>query len=141
MTYARIKDTDNIPKILISNKCDLEDMRVVDKEEGTMVFYIRCSLCCIICNGNTEAGMDLARSWGCPFMEISAKTGENVVEAMETLLRHTPRKGIEYPLLSTTILPIAFLYGVLRSNSLFLVTVELVRVPFVFDLCRYKFVW
>eukprot|EP00026_Physarum_polycephalum_P001610 Phypoly_transcript_01612.p1 GENE.Phypoly_transcript_01612~~Phypoly_transcript_01612.p1 ORF type:complete len:942 (+),score=162.08 Phypoly_transcript_01612:32-2857(+) len=72
----RIKDTDFIPMILIGNKCDLEDMRVVDKEEG----------------------MDLAQSWGCPFMEISAKTGVNVVEAMETLLRHTPRKGIEYKL-------------------------------------------
>jgi small GTP-binding protein len=72
----RIKDTDFVPIILIGNKCDLEDMRVVDKEEG----------------------MDLARSWGCPFIEISAKTGENVVEAMETLLRHTPRKGIEYKL-------------------------------------------
>jgi Ras family len=40
--------------------------------------------------------MELAQRWGCPFMEISAKTGENVLEAVETLLRHTPRKGIEY---------------------------------------------
>lgn len=31
-----IKDTDFIPMILVGNKIDLEEMRVVDKEEGTM---------------------------------------------------------------------------------------------------------
>lgn len=35
-------------------------------------------------------------------MEISAKTGENIVEAVEELLRHTPRKGVEYPSLTAT---------------------------------------
>ena len=47
---------EQIPIILIGNKVDLEDLRVVRRDEG--------------------AG--LARSWGVPYMETSAKTKQNV---------------------------------------------------------------
>ena len=51
--------------LLVGNKSDLAEGRVVSTEEG-------------------EA---LAREWGCPFMETSAKTGQNCDAAYIQLLR------------------------------------------------------
>ncbi|OON23392.1 Ras family protein, partial [Opisthorchis viverrini] len=48
----RVKDVDQIPMILVGNKCDLDTERVVGKEQGQR----------------------LAREWGCEFIETSAKT-------------------------------------------------------------------
>lgn len=49
----RVKDTDDVPMILVGNKCDLEDERVVGKEQG----------------------QNLARQWNnCAFLESSAKS-------------------------------------------------------------------
>ena len=42
-----VKDTDNFPSILVGNKCDLEDQRVVSKADA----------------------QDLAGRWGSSFME------------------------------------------------------------------------
>ena len=44
--------------ILVGNKCDLEDERVVGKDQGS----------------------NLARSWNCVFLETSAKSKINVNE-------------------------------------------------------------
>lgn len=44
--------------ILVGNKCDLEDERVVGKDQG----------------------QNLARSWNCAFLETSAKSRINVNE-------------------------------------------------------------
>ncbi|VDM22842.1 unnamed protein product [Hydatigera taeniaeformis] len=54
----RVKDTENVPIVLVGNKCDLEDERAVGKEEG----------------------QKLARRWNCSFMETSAKSKINVSE-------------------------------------------------------------
>ncbi|KAL6083002.1 hypothetical protein STEG23_028002 [Scotinomys teguina] len=55
----RVKDTDDVPMILVGNKCDLEDERVVGKEQG----------------------QNLARQWNnCAFLESSAKSKINVNE-------------------------------------------------------------
>lgn len=49
-----------VPMILVGNKCDLEDERVVGKEQG----------------------QNLARQWNnCAFLETSAKSKINVNEA------------------------------------------------------------
>jgi len=61
----RVKDKDYFPIIIVSNKCDLEQDRVVSKEEG----------------------MQLARSFGCRFMETSAKQRINVEQAFYELVR------------------------------------------------------
>ena len=45
-----------IPIILIENKVDLEELRVVHRDEGVA----------------------LTRSWGVPYMETSAKTKQNI---------------------------------------------------------------
>ncbi|RLN53899.1 hypothetical protein BBJ29_008772, partial [Phytophthora kernoviae] len=47
----RAKDVDNVPIVLVGNKCDLEVQRQVAAGEGK----------------------ELARQWGCAFMETSAK--------------------------------------------------------------------
>ena len=55
----RVKDTDDVPMILVGNKCDLEDERVVGKDQGS----------------------NLARSFNnCAFLESSAKAKINVNE-------------------------------------------------------------
>lgn len=56
----RVKDSENIPMVLVGNKCDLEDERAVGKEEG----------------------QKLARQWNCTFMETSAKSKINVSEVI-----------------------------------------------------------
>eukprot|EP01098_Paradermamoeba_levis_P014367 TRINITY_DN6830_c0_g1_i2.p1 TRINITY_DN6830_c0_g1~~TRINITY_DN6830_c0_g1_i2.p1 ORF type:complete len:175 (-),score=36.41 TRINITY_DN6830_c0_g1_i2:93-617(-) len=56
----RTKDAEKVPMILVGNKRDLEEegLRVVPRAEGE----------------------ELAKSFGCPFLETSAKTRENVDE-------------------------------------------------------------
>jgi len=61
----RVKDADSVPFVLVGNKCDLEDDREV----------------------TTEEGQQLADRLGVKFIETSAKTRHNVVEAFEMLVR------------------------------------------------------
>jgi len=65
----RIKDSDRVPMILCGNKCDLEAERIVKKQEG-------------------EA---LAKQFGCPFFETSAKNHINVDESFRELVREVRR--------------------------------------------------
>ena len=52
MCSAAFQDTDDVPMVLVGNKCDLEDERVVGKDQG----------------------LNLARQFSnCAFMETSAK--------------------------------------------------------------------
>jgi len=61
----RVKDTDDVPMILVGNKCDLEDDRTVA----------------------TNTAVDLARSWGCKMMETSAKQKINVEQMFFDLVK------------------------------------------------------
>uniref|UniRef100_A0A2K5ZKR9 Uncharacterized protein n=1 Tax=Mandrillus leucophaeus TaxID=9568 RepID=A0A2K5ZKR9_MANLE len=71
VTILRVKDTDDVPMILVGNKCDLEDERVVGKEQG----------------------QNLARKWNnCAFLESSAKSKGNVNEIFYDLVRQINRK-------------------------------------------------
>uniref|UniRef100_A0A8C5Y5F1 RAP1A, member of RAS oncogene family n=1 Tax=Microcebus murinus TaxID=30608 RepID=A0A8C5Y5F1_MICMU len=64
-------DTEDVPMILLGNKCDLEDERVVGKEQG----------------------QNLARQWcNCAFLESSAKSKINVNEIFYDLVRQINRK-------------------------------------------------
>ncbi|KAJ3444337.1 ras-like protein rasd [Anaeramoeba flamelloides] len=62
---TRVKDSDDVPMIIVGNKNDLENERQVSQGEGT----------------------DLAKSFNCPFIETSAKTRINVEEAFFGLVR------------------------------------------------------
>ena len=61
----RVQDKDYFPMIVVGNKCDLESERQVSSQEGR----------------------ELARTWGCKFIETSAKSRINVDEAFHNLVR------------------------------------------------------
>eukprot|EP01121_Diplochlamys_sp_Union-15-3_P007377 TRINITY_DN1870_c0_g1_i4.p1 TRINITY_DN1870_c0_g1~~TRINITY_DN1870_c0_g1_i4.p1 ORF type:complete len:192 (-),score=43.53 TRINITY_DN1870_c0_g1_i4:105-680(-) len=61
----RVKDTDSVPMVLVGNKCDLSDQRVI----------------------TTEQGEALARKFNASFLEASAKTKINVEQIFYDLIR------------------------------------------------------
>jgi len=65
----RTKDTDKVPIVLAGNKCDLHNERQVKYEEGQA----------------------LAKSWGCPFFETSAKLKYNNEACFFELVREIRR--------------------------------------------------
>ncbi len=66
----RVKDMDSVPMVLVGNKCDLHDQRVI----------------------STEQGQQLAAKFGnCAFLESSAKTRTNVNEIFFDLIRQVNR--------------------------------------------------
>ncbi|XP_046839834.1 ras-related protein Rap-1b-like [Xenia sp. Carnegie-2017] len=70
----RVKDTSDVPMVLAGNKCDLEDERIVGKDQGQA----------------------LAKQFGnCTFLETSAKTKVNVTEIFFDLVRQINRKTPE----------------------------------------------
>eukprot|EP01113_Clastostelium_recurvatum_P022875 TRINITY_DN2738_c0_g1_i2.p1 TRINITY_DN2738_c0_g1~~TRINITY_DN2738_c0_g1_i2.p1 ORF type:complete len:218 (-),score=56.62 TRINITY_DN2738_c0_g1_i2:1-654(-) len=60
------KDRARVPIVLVANKCDLPNP-VISSEEG----------------------MALAQEWGCPYLETSAKTGQNIQEMFYKLVEIT----------------------------------------------------
>nr|XP_033816768.1 GTPase HRas-like isoform X2 [Geotrypetes seraphini] len=60
----RVKDSDDVPMVLVGNKCDLPS-RTID----------------------TKQAQELARGYGIPFIETSAKTRQGVEDAFYTLVR------------------------------------------------------
>eukprot|EP00736_Rhodelphis_marinus_P009049 Rmarinus@m.10025 len=65
----RVKDADKVPMVIVGNKVDLEHDRQV----------------------TTVEGRDLAKSYGCPFMETSAKARIHVEESFHELVREIRR--------------------------------------------------
>eukprot|EP00035_Acanthoeca_spectabilis_P019934 m.430305 g.430305 ORF g.430305 m.430305 type:complete len:190 (+) comp17145_c0_seq1:135-704(+) len=65
----RVKDNDVVPMVMVGNKCDLEEERVVSREQG----------------------QSQAKSFGCSFLEASAKNKINVNEIFYDLVRQINR--------------------------------------------------
>ena len=88
----RVKDADDIPMVLVGNKCDLEDERVVGKDQG----------------------MNMARQFGsCAFMETSAKAKIGVIDVSMKRCLHTEKGYIHYIINVGYILIISCFSGVL----------------------------
>jgi len=66
---CKVKDKDVVPCVLLGNKCDLEDERQVQQDEG----------------------QKLADQIGAPFFECSAKLNVNIDEAFDALIRYMGR--------------------------------------------------
>lgn len=69
----RVKDKDSFPVVVVANKCDLEYERQVGSHEGR----------------------ELAKHFGCRFIETSAKQRINVDEAFSNLVREIRRYNKE----------------------------------------------
>jgi len=67
----RVKDADKVPMVIVGNKLDLDAERVVSQQEGK----------------------ELAASFGCPWMETSAKARIRVEEAFFELVREIRKEG------------------------------------------------
>ena len=83
----RVKDKDSFPVIVVANKCDLEYERQVGNN-GKLNIIKR--LLDIAANYNVllrAEGRDLAKHFGCRFIETSAKQRINVDEAFSNLVR------------------------------------------------------
>ena len=77
-TYDKIlrtKDTDDVPIVIVGNKCDLEDQRQVQHDEGEQ----------------------LAKELGCPFFETSAKMKLNNEACFIELVREIRRHSVKNP--------------------------------------------
>ncbi|KAK6088571.1 Ras-like protein [Seiridium cupressi] len=69
----RVKDKDYFPMVVVGNKCDLENEREVTRQEGE----------------------NLAKSFGCKFIETSAKSRINVDKAFYDIVREIRRYNRE----------------------------------------------
>jgi Ras-related protein Rap-1A/Ras-related protein Rap-1B len=76
----RVKYRKDFPLVLVGNKCDLEDDRMVEKETGD----------------------DMAKEWSCVFLEISAKESINLEEAFISLVRLIKEEKIKKGVNMTT---------------------------------------
>ena len=105
----RVKDKDYFPIIIVGNKCDLDAEREVSRQ-GTLndhpeiyfasiwhiLIYASSALLKIIANAwwLTE-GENLARQFGCAFIETSAKSRINVDNAFYNIVREIRRYNKE----------------------------------------------
>ncbi len=69
----RVKEDDHVPMVLVGNKCDLEHLRQVPTSEGA----------------------DMAKSFGCKYLETSAKARMNVEACFFELVREIRKANPE----------------------------------------------
>mmetsp|Transcript_13490 Transcript_13490/g.16097 ORF Transcript_13490/g.16097 Transcript_13490/m.16097 type:complete len:195 (-) Transcript_13490:248-832(-) len=81
----RTKDTSEVPMVVVGNKCDLSDERVVDQMEGQKI----------------------ANTWSCPFYETSAKEKINNEKVFYELVREIRRYDAikKRPIVEPTVKP------------------------------------
>jgi len=70
-SILRVKDTETVPMVLVGNKCDLDEQRVITKDQGE----------------------SRARDWNCSFKEASAKQKINVEECFIDLVKQIAAKS------------------------------------------------
>lgn len=111
----RVKDQDSFPVIVVANKCDLEFERQVGMNGWLRAFvsYQEFSLMVYI-----SEGRDLAKHFGCKFIETSAKQRINVDEAFTNLVREIRKYNkVRYPYISTVFRGLTFTTGTTNWSS------------------------
>jgi GTPase KRas len=82
----RVKDHDKVPVIIVANKCDLE----YERQVGANGMF-KVSQLSQVNDKFSPEGRDLARHFGCKFIETSAKLRHNVDESFADLVREIRR--------------------------------------------------
>jgi Ras-related protein Rap-1A/Ras-related protein Rap-1B len=67
----RVKDTEDVPMVLVGNKCDLQDQRAISRDQGE----------------------GLSKKFNCAFIEASAKSKINVENVFFDLVRQINKKN------------------------------------------------
>jgi GTPase KRas protein len=91
----RVKDKDYFPIVIVANKCDMDSERQVPAQG---MHHNHCSVWMSMHKQHTwTEGRDLAKQFGCKYIETSAKLKINVDEAFFTLVREIRKfdKGIQ----------------------------------------------
>lgn len=86
----RVKDKVFVPVVVVGNKLDLEPIRKVGKN-GSFVSSSSSLFSDSFLTSETIEGGDLARHFGCKFLETSAKNCINIDEAFTGLVREIRR--------------------------------------------------
>ena len=92
----RVKDDENIPFLLVGNKCDLENNRKVSQDEA-----------------NAKAA-----EWNVPYVETSAKTNVNVDKVMKISLSNQDYRSIHISIVRIHIL-LSFLLTLYEPFTLY----------------------
>ncbi|VDP21024.1 unnamed protein product, partial [Onchocerca flexuosa] len=79
----RVKGTDQVPILLVGNKCDLIHQRQASTFKG-LKYYLKDNKFEMV---RTEDGIGLAEYWSCPFTECSAKSAHNVNTVFAEIVR------------------------------------------------------
>lgn len=87
----RVKDKDYFPMIVVGNKCDLDGERQVSTQ-GTLIFTLHTKHATLT---DSSEGQNLARQFGCKFIETSAKSRINVDNAFYDIVREIRRYNKE----------------------------------------------
>ena len=89
----RVKDKDYFPMIVVGNKCDLEGERQVSTQGLSHYAHPFTSTLALIFR--LSEGQNLARQFGCKFIETSAKSRINVDNAFFDIVREIRRYNKE----------------------------------------------
>jgi GTPase KRas protein len=93
----RVKDKDTVPMVLAGNKCDLASERQVRIPRPLLPPPLTLSPLARAHSSSqvtTNEGQELARAFGCPFVETSAKARLNVEECFYGLVREIRKEVI-----------------------------------------------
>ena len=86
-----VKSDENIPFVLVGNKCDLDGKRNVTFDEVSITVPIMHKVIKFVC---LVKASKLAEQWGVPYVETSAKTRLNVDKIFYDLMKDVYKRKL-----------------------------------------------